>query len=162
MAPAPVVACGLWEGRAPSCIPKPCPVVLVGCRVLDKISFILCPILANSAQPHLHRSPPDCLPRTCPLLSHLRCSCWGLEWKAALRALCFPWLFLWKSWEWWLVDQWEYGDFHWPLSLALLGKPAKENLHLSFCYVWFPDPCFTGGEGTCACERGKTRGFLQN
>lgn len=114
--------------RCPFMDPKPCPVVLVGCRVLNKISFILCPILTSYAQPDLHSNPPDWLSRTCPFTDpRVAAGPWNLVWKAPLRGLCFPWLFLWKFWEWWLVDQWEYGDFHWPLSLGLLGKPAKEN-----------------------------------
>lgn len=63
----------------------------------------------------------------CCTIPGVAAGAWSLEQKAALWALCFAWLFLWKSWEWWFVDQWEYGDFHWPLLLGLLGKPAKLN-----------------------------------
>lgn len=92
-----MVACGSWEGGGPSRILKSCPVVLVGCRVLDKISFILCPILTSCAQPDLHSSPPDCLPRrTCPLLDYPQCGCWGLElgvkssFESSWLSLAFP------------------------------------------------------------------------
>lgn len=74
-----MVACGSWEGGAPSWIPKPCPVVLLGCRVLNKISFILCPILTSYAQADLHSNPLGWLSRTCPLFYCPRGGCWALE-----------------------------------------------------------------------------------
>lgn len=81
----------------------------------------------------------------CPI-PNVAAGAWSLEWKATLEALCFAWLFLWKSWEWWLVDQWEYGDFHWPLSLGLLGKPAEENF--SFLLHLVSWSLFHGGRGS--------------
>lgn len=136
-----MLAYGSWEGGAPSCIPKPCPVVLVGCRVLEKISFILCPTVTCCGQSDLHSSPPVCpgLALCCTIPS-VAAGPWSLEWKAALRALCFAWLFLWKSREWWLVGQWEYGDFHWSLSLGFLDKPAKENFSFLLCLVSWSMP----------------------